>query len=171
MTLGTNIAKALVAIQAEMTDAVKDSKNPFFKSKYADLNAVREAVLPAATKHKVAILQPVILLDSGKSVVRTTLVHESGETYSADTEVVCAKQNDPQAMGSAISYSRRYGLQSFFNVGAVDDDGEAGMGRKTQQAESKEEAPAQEQAAPAAKPKPFTRAKPATTTKPSGDIL
>lgn len=130
MSFGANLAKALVSSQAEMTDAVKDAKNPFFKSKYADLNAVREAIMPALTKNKLAVLQPVILLDSGKSVIRTTVLHESGESYTADTEVVCAKVNDPQAYGSAISYARRYGLQSMFNVGAVDDDAEVSMGRK-----------------------------------------
>lgn len=129
MSFGPNLAKAIVSSQAEMTDAVKDSKNPFFKSKYADLNAVREAIMPALTKNKLAVLQPVILLDSGKSVVRTTVLHESGELYTADTEVVCAKVNDPQAYGSAISYARRYGLQSMFNVGAVDDDAETNMAR------------------------------------------
>jgi hypothetical protein len=132
MTFGANLAKALVSSQAEMTDAVKDAKNPFFKSKYADLNAVREAIMPALTKNKLAVLQPVILLDSGKSVIRTTVLHESGENYTADTEVVCAKVNDPQAYGSAISYARRYGLQSMFNVGAVDDDAEGNMARKPQ---------------------------------------
>lgn len=130
MSFAPNLAKALVASQSEMTDAVKDAKNPFFKSKYADLNSVREAIMPALTKNKLAVFQPVILLDSGKSVIRTTVLHESGESYTADTEVVCAKVNDPQAYGSAISYARRYGLQSMFNVGAVDDDAEIGMGRK-----------------------------------------
>lgn len=126
-----NLAKAIVAAQSEMSNAVKDSKNPFFKSKYADLNAVREAVLPALSKYKVAVLQPVVLLDNGKSVVRTIALHESGESYTADTEVVCAKASDPQAYGSAISYARRYALQAMFNVGAVDDDAETNMGRAT----------------------------------------
>jgi hypothetical protein len=126
---GQNLSKAIVQAQSEMTNAVKDSKNPFFKSKYADLNAVREAVLPALSKYKVAVLQPVVLLDNGKSVVRTTILHETGESYTADTEVVCAKASDPQAYGSAISYARRYALQALFNVGAVDDDAEGSMGR------------------------------------------
>lgn len=175
MTFGTNIAKAIVAAQSEMTDATKEAKNPFFKSKYADLNSVREAIMPALTKNKCAVLQPVILLETGRSVVRTTVLHESGEFYSADTEVVCSKINDAQAYGSAISYARRYGLQSMFNVGAVDDDAESNMGRSQSAAKSLakvEAAPKAPVAKPevaqetksvapeAPKPKPFQRTKP-----------
>lgn len=123
------LAQALVKAQSEMGNAVKDSKNPFFKSKYADLNSIREAVLPVLNKHGIAVLQPIHQLENGQSVVRTTLLHESGEMMTSDTKVVVAKQNDPQAEGSGISYARRYGLQSFLNIGAEDDDGEGAMNR------------------------------------------
>ena len=122
------LAAALVKTQKEMGDATKGAKNPFFKSNYADLNAIREAVIPAANANGIAVLQPNVTID-GVKYSRTLLIHESGEEMYADTEVVCVKQNDPQAYGSAISYARRYGLQAFFNVGAVDDDGEAAQGR------------------------------------------
>lgn len=122
------ISAALVRAQKKMGNATKDSKNPFFKSSYADLNSIREAVLPVFLEEGIAILQPTVSID-GKNYVRTLLLHESGEQLSCDTEIVVAKQNDPQAQGSGISYARRYGLQSFLNVGAVDDDGEAAMGR------------------------------------------
>ena len=120
------IASALVKAQAEMGNAVKDSKNPFFKSKYADLNAVREACMPALNKHGVSVIQPTSVID-GKLYVETVLLHESGEFLSGLYEVVVGKQNDPQALGAAISYSRRYGLQSMVNIGASDDDAESAM--------------------------------------------
>jgi hypothetical protein len=123
-----NIAKAILKAQKEMGNAVKDSKNPFFKSKYADLNSIREASIPVLNAAGISVLQPTVTVD-GRSFVRTTLLHESGETITSDTEIICAKQNDPQAQGSAISYARRYGLQSLLCIGAVDDDAEASMGR------------------------------------------
>jgi hypothetical protein len=122
------IASAFVKAQSEMGNAVKDSKNPFFKSSYADLNSVREACLPALNKHGISVLQPTSVIE-GKLYVETLLLHESGEYLSGMYEVVVGKQNDPQALGAAISYSRRYGLQSMVNIGAADDDGESAVNR------------------------------------------
>lgn len=131
LSMSTSIEKlspAILAAKKEMTNAVKDSKNPFFKSKFADLNSVREACEPALAKNGVSVLQPMVQKD-GKTFVRTMLLHESGQYLCSDTEVVCAKQNDPQAYGSAISYARRYGLQSLVSLGAEDNDAEGAMGR------------------------------------------
>jgi hypothetical protein len=125
------IASALVKAQAAMGNAVKDAKNPFFKSSYADLNAVREACLPALNANGVSVLQPTVHAE-GKAYVETVLLHESGEFISSLTEILCAKQNDPQAHGSGISYARRYGLQSLVNLGSADDDAEGAMGRQKQ---------------------------------------
>jgi len=116
------IAQALVKAQMEMGNAIKDSSNPFFKSKYADLNAIREACMPVLNKHGIVILQPIVHVD-GKNFVKTMLLHESGETIESLTEIVYSKQNDAQAQGSGITYARRYGMQSLVNVGADDDDG------------------------------------------------
>lgn len=122
------IAKALATAQSEMGSATKDAKNPFFKSSYADLNAIREAVLPVLNRHKITVLQPTIEVD-GHSFVETVLLHETGEFISSVTPIIAAKANDAQSHGSGISYARRYGLQSFLCVGAEDDDGEKAMGR------------------------------------------
>lgn len=124
----TKIASALVKAQASMGNAIKDSKNPFFRSNYADLNAVREACLPALNANGVSVLQPTVHID-GKAFVETVLLHESGEFLSSLTEVICAKSNDPQAHGSGVSYARRYGLQSMVNLGSSDDDAEGAMDR------------------------------------------
>jgi hypothetical protein len=122
------IASAIVKAQSVMGNAIKDAKNPFFKSSYANLNAVREAVLPAMNANGISVLQPIIQVD-GKSFVETVLLHESGEFISSLTEVIVSKANDAQQQGSGISYARRYGLQSLANIGSDDDDGESAVGR------------------------------------------
>ena len=116
------IIKALLKAQKEMGNASKDSKNPFFKSKYADLNAIREACMPLLNENGIVVLQPTVHID-GKNFVNTVLMHESGETIESLTEILFAKVNDAQAQGSGITYARRYGLQSLINIGAEDDDG------------------------------------------------
>lgn len=116
------IASALLAAQKEMGTAKKDSANPFFKSKYADLNAIRETAMPVLNKHGIVVLQPTVTIE-GKNYVKTLLLHESGESIEGLTEIIFSKANDAQAQGSGITYARRYGLQSLVNVGADDDDG------------------------------------------------
>lgn len=118
----SQFAKAFIEAQKEMGNAPKDSNNPYYKSKYADLNSIREACLPALNKHGIAVLQPIVQVD-GKNYVKTLLLHESGESMECLTEIIFARQNDAQAQGSGITYARRYGLQSMVNVGAEDDDG------------------------------------------------
>ena len=126
------ISAALLKAQKDMEGAKKDSKNPFFKSKYADFNAVLEACKGPLNDNGITILQP-HRVDSieGKTymIVETILLHESGEFLSSETQVVVAKANDPQSLGSAQTYSRRYGLQSFISLPAEDDDGETAMNR------------------------------------------
>jgi len=117
-----NLATALVKAQSEMSNPTKGNTNPFFKSKYADLNAIREAVIPVLNANGISVLQPIIHRD-GKNFVNTVLLHESGEMMESFTEIIYNKQNDAQAQGSGITYARRYGLQSFVCVGADDDDG------------------------------------------------
>lgn len=116
------IAKALLEAQKQMGSAIKDSKNPFFKSSYADLNAIREACMPSLNANGIVVLQPTVTIE-GKNYVKTVLLHESGETFESLTEIIYSKQNDAQSQGSGITYARRYGLQSLVNVGAEDDDG------------------------------------------------
>lgn len=127
------ISAALVKAQAEMGNAKKESTNPFFNKKYADLNAIREAVLPVLTKHGIAVIQPTIVQDN-KNYVKTILLHESGEYIAGITEIVCSKPNDAQAHGSGLTYARRYGLQSITNVGADDDDGNQASNPSSNQA-------------------------------------
>lgn len=127
----TKLAADLLKAQQSMGSATKDSKNPFFKSSYADLNSIREVAIPALNTNNISVLQPTVTVD-GKNYVETVLVHYSGEFLSGLTEIKNVK-GDAQGEGSGISYARRYGLQSLLNIGAVDDDGEASQGRKIEQ--------------------------------------
>ncbi len=127
-----NINKALLQAQKEMMGASKDAKNPFFKSKYATLNSVWAAAKEPLHNNGIVCLQPIDLLD-GQQVVKTVLIHESGESIESNCPIICAKQNDPQAMGSAITYARRYSLASILGMMTdEDDDGEKAMARKTE---------------------------------------
>lgn len=127
----TNLASALVKAQSEMGNASKGANNPFFKSKYADLNAIREACIPVLSKHGLSVLQPTVTID-GRKFVETLIMHESGEYLGGHTEILAVKETDAQAQGSGISYARRYGLQSLLCIGAEDDDGESAIGRPKQ---------------------------------------
>jgi hypothetical protein len=123
------IASALLKAQTEMSNPKKGATNPFFKSKYADLNSIREAVIPVLNSNGISVLQPIVHTDS-KNFVKTILLHESGESLESLTEIVYNKINDAQAQGSGISYARRYALQSFVCVGADDDDGQKAVQNK-----------------------------------------
>jgi ERF superfamily protein len=126
------LAAALAQAQGEMEGAKKDAANPYFKSKYADLASVREACMPSLNKHGIAVLQSPTtepLADGGVFVsVETRMLHSSGQWMSGIVSAA-AKDGSPQAVGSCITYLRRYSLQSFASVAPEDDDGEAAQGR------------------------------------------
>jgi hypothetical protein len=117
------IATAIIKAQKEMQTPKKGSTNPFFKNKYADLNDVLQAVLPALNNNGIALLQPLVNIE-GKNFVRTVLMHESGQVFDSLTEIFTAKQNDAQSYGSGVSYARRYALSSICGIGSEDDDGQ-----------------------------------------------
>lgn len=125
-TLG-NLAKALAAAQAEIEGAVRDSANPFFKSKYADLSSVWDACRAALTKNGLAVIQAPKAKEATVTVT-TMLLHESGE-WVAEELTATAKDDSPQAVGSIITYLRRYGLSSMVGVAPEDDDGESAQHR------------------------------------------
>lgn len=120
----TSLATAYVAAFAEIEGAVKDAKNPHFKSKYADLPAVIAAIKPALVKHGLAFTQPCQPSEDGVTV-QTVLHHASGETLDLGSLFVPANKRDAQGFGSALTYARRYALVSAFGVPTEDDDGNA----------------------------------------------
>lgn len=123
------IAPALLAAQKKMGAAKKDAVNPFFHSNYADLGSVMEVCKEPLNEQGIVILQP-LESDEHGVYVETVLLHESGEWMSAGLRIAPKSETNPQDQGSAISYARRYGLQSFGFIPAEDDDAEKATNRK-----------------------------------------
>jgi hypothetical protein len=121
------LATALSKAQGEMAGAAKSAANPFFKSKYADLESVRDAVQGPLSKHGLSYLQSPTT-EGAKVSVEMLLMHTSGQ-WIRDTLSCVAKDDGPQAIGSCITYLRRYSLQSFTGIAPTDDDAEAAEGR------------------------------------------
>ena len=132
------LAKALSKAQSEMSGAKKSAKNPFFKSTYANLEEIIHCVKEPFADNGLSFSQFPVSAD-GMAGVETIIMHESGEWISNSFMLKCAK-NDPQGMGSAITYARRYGLQAAVGVPSEDDDGEGAMARKATPKQTKEEA-------------------------------
>ena len=134
-----NLAKALSTVQGKLTHAKKDSANPFFKSKYADLESVWDACRDLLASNGLAVAQfPGTYSDLDKSMSLTTiLTHSSGEWISQEMSVPVGKSDregfikvDAQAAGSALTYMRRYALAAVVGVVQADDDGNAASSPK-----------------------------------------
>lgn len=117
------LAPALHKAQGAIKAAIKDSTNPHFRAKYADLSSVIEAVKKPLLDNGIMFLQGIEDAENGVAV-ETMLLHTSGEWMSSTCKIPATKQ-DAQGYGSAITYGRRYGLQSMCGVPAEDDDGNA----------------------------------------------
>ena len=110
----------LLAVQGQISAIKRDADNPYFKSKYADLNAILEEVKPILTENGLTITQPMTVHPTGRIVLRTIIA--CGEER-LESEVFLPDVVDPQKMGSAITYFRRYMLQSLLSLQTTDDDG------------------------------------------------
>jgi len=115
------LATALNKAQSEMSGAKKGKVNPFFKSKYANLEEVISCAKEALFNNGLSVSQFPVTQDN-KAGVTTLLMHSSGEFIEDTLLLTCAK-NDPQGMGSAITYARRYAYQSVLGIPSEDDDG------------------------------------------------
>ena len=118
------IAPALVKAQMGITYAIENAKNPHLKSKYADLQSVIDAVKGALNKNGIAFLQTPSPSDDGRLNLTTRLIHESGE-WIEDTATCPLQKQDPQGLGSALTYLRRYSLSAICGLYADDDDGQS----------------------------------------------
>lgn len=121
------LAGALAKAQGKITGALKDSSNPFFKSKYADLAACWDACRAQLSDNGLSVIQLTDVDDTGVLVV-TTLAHESGQWIRGKLRMM-PKDATPQGIGSAITYARRYALAAIVGLAQVDDDGNAASGR------------------------------------------
>lgn len=144
------LAGALAKAQGKITGALKDSANPFFKSKYADLASCWDACRDALSEAGLCVIQtieagePVTIrwetgdadtgelksyaVDSKEVVIVTTLAHSSGQWIRSRLPLV-PRDVTPQGVGSALTYGRRYGLTGIVGVAQVDDDGNSASGR------------------------------------------
>lgn len=135
----SDLAKAYTAAFAEMTNAVKDRKNPHLGNDYATLESVLDTVRPVLARHKLSVYQApqdVTVLEPGVYLVSvlTSIIHESGQSMTVRTQVPVSPQLDKktglqkvdaQRLGSAITYARRYALAAVCGITQTDDDGEA----------------------------------------------
>ena len=116
-----SLAKSLAEVQASLAPARKDSTNPFFNSTYADLSSVWESCRGLLAKNGLSVIQGNRVGTNNTVIVETILAHESGQWIQSELCMPLAK-NDPQGVGSAITYGRRYGLAAIVGVVADDDD-------------------------------------------------
>lgn len=121
------LAAALVKAQGEMANVARNAENPHRNSRYADLAGVRDAVFPVLSRNGLAVLQLPCELDS-EAALTTLLLHGSSGEWVETTIRLRPAKPDPQSVGSALTYARRYALMAVAGVAAAgeDDDGDAG---------------------------------------------
>jgi ERF superfamily len=112
--------KALVAAVGELSNVAKTAANPYFKSKYAPLDAIIDATRPVLKKHGLAVIQQPLFKD-GSAGVETVIIHDGGYSCSS-TLLLPLKDQSPQGVGSAITYARRYSLAAVLGIASEDDD-------------------------------------------------
>lgn len=134
-----SLAAALAKAQGEMENASKNSQNPHFKSKYADLAEILNTVRPVLSKHGLAVTQ-FPAFESGTAHVETILTHASGEWMSGTCSAPVQK-SDPQGVGSALTYLRRYSLAAVCGLAQEDDDANAASKGPKQAAQAPKVAP------------------------------
>jgi hypothetical protein len=126
-----NLAAALAKANAEIQNPKFDKENPHFKSRFASLAAVRDAIVPHYAKHGLSVLQDLQNVADGVACF-TTILHESGEERTFGPLVIASAKRDGQGTAAAGTYAKRIHLQAIACVvGDDDDDGEAAAGRDT----------------------------------------
>lgn len=130
----TEFSKAFAKTQQEMKQPLKDANNPFFKSKYVPLENVVEAITESASKNGLSFTQFPSSDEAGNVTIGTLVMHSSGEWIEYDPIKMKPVKNDPQSIGSAITYAKRYALSAIFGITSdQDDDGNEATQTKKQQ--------------------------------------
>lgn len=169
------LMSALAKAQSVLESAKKDALNPHFRAKYADLSSIFDAIRKPLADNGIAVMQGCKIVDVARrpsaeskltgtlgtdvlefvSVLVTRIAFED-QWIESDTPILCSKPNDPQALGSAITYARRYSLSAMLSVAVDDDDGEAAVTRDIKPAApaapAKAKAPSMSLPPPAAAP-------------------
>lgn len=115
----TSLAKALIDFNGRVSKISKDAKNPFFKSNYASLSNIQDAISKPLAESGLVYSQ----MPTGVNGLCTILIHaESGEYMMDSYTMPVSKPNDPQAVGSAITYAKRYALAGILGLNIDDDD-------------------------------------------------
>ena len=127
------LGTALALAQAEMSNPAKNSSNPFFKSKYADLAEVINISKPTLAKFGLSVIQMPYAMN-GHVGVETTIIHKSGEYISSRLNMPLGGKKDAQAVGSSITYARRYALAGMCGIAQEDDDANSTSGKKAKTA-------------------------------------
>lgn len=117
------IITALIKAQSEFGVALKDTTNDFTKKNYADFQSIVEAARPSLTKNNLGFMQMPVDTEKGLSLV-TRIFHTSGQWIEGSMPIKTLKE-DPQSMGAAITYSKRYALQAALGIIATDEDSDA----------------------------------------------
>lgn len=120
--------KKLLEIQKKIKPIEKDATNPYFNSKYFDINAILAELKPLLNELNLVLVQPVLVRD-GKTILKTEIWDAENNTQIAIAEMVLPDIQDPQKLGSAITYFRRYSLQALLALEAVDDDANSAIMR------------------------------------------
>ncbi len=154
----SKFAQAFCKAQSEMGHAARNEENPFFKSSYADLASVLDVARGPLTKNGIMFTQSAST-DGAKITVRTKLIHSRGEWMQSPGTSATAKDVDPQAVGSVITYLRRYSLSTMLCIATEDDDGERGQGRQPSNSQAKAQSKGGAAKGQAAKPKDATLSK------------
>ena len=126
----TELAMALSKAQAEIEGATTNSTNPFYKSSYADLHQVIKSSMPYLTKHGLSVIQgtednSAMSWAKGKIHVTTILCHSSGQWIKSSVAMPIGEKKDAQAIGTAVTYGRRYGLSAMVGIAQYDDDAQS----------------------------------------------
>lgn len=111
----------LLYVQRELGAIQKDSTNPYFKSKYFDINALLAHVKPVLNKHGLIIIQALTNV-GGKSALDTKIIDAESKTVISSEPVILPECTDAQKFGSAVTYFRRYAIQTLLALEAEDDD-------------------------------------------------
>lgn len=126
-----NLYKDYTSLKSSIGKLQKSGVNPHFKNTYVELNTVLELVDNALSEHNfLCFIQTPINID-GKNYLHTKLIHSTGDMIESDIELITTRQ-DPQMLGSSMTYARRYSLITMLGLQAVDDDGNSGAGHETE---------------------------------------